>query len=321
MLPRQRTKGGTSKLSRGDMSSLVIGIVAILHVLGVVLFVILRFHRLGWRKEYLIPILCVPVFGPVMAFTIDLLHVLNHPGTRPVELEALKLEENVYWNAIEEPQDDPSVIPLEEAILINDKLTRRQVVLDTFRHDAAGYLDVLLLARGDEDTDTTHYATIRITKIHRRFQLALQECAVQHEADPLDTMVLEKYLRLLEEYIASPLPDELMLRRQKAVYAGLLDEKLALTPNDHSTVLRKLRYCIANKEDIAGARALADQLQQNWPEDEQTWIESLRLCVERHDRGSLELTLSRMRAAPVSWTRQGREAVAPWLPIEEKIPA
>lgn len=300
------------------MSSLVIGIVAILHILGAVLFLILRFHRMGWRKEYLIPILCVPVFGPLMAFTVDLLHVLNHPGTRPVELEALKLEENVYWNAIEEPQDDPSVIPLEEAILINDKLTRRQVVLDTFRHDASGYLDVLLLARGDEDTDTTHYATIRITKMHRKFQLALQECAVQHEAEPQNAAVVERYLRLLEDYIASPLPDELMLRRQKAVYARLLDEKLALAPNDHGTILRKLRYSITNREDIDGAQALAEQLQRNWPEDEQTWIQSLRLCVERHDPRGLESTLSRMQSAAVNWTRQGREAVAPWLPVQEK---
>jgi hypothetical protein len=303
------------------MSSLVIGVVALVHVIGALLFIILRFQRLGWRKEYLIPILCVPVFGPLLAVTIDLMHAFGHPGSRPVELEAFKLEQNVYWNAIEEPQADPSVVPLEEAILINDTQTRRQVVLDTFRHDAFGYLDVLLLARDDKDTDTTHYATIRITKIHRQFQLALQQYARQHEADPEDMGVLEKYLNLLEEYIASPLPDELILRRQKAVYARLLDEKLAVVPNDHGTILRKLRYCITNKEDLPAAQALANQLKRHWPQDEQTWIESLRLCVERHDREGLETTLNEMRSAPVNWTRQGRATVAPWLPMEANAPA
>src|SRR5512143_3244328 len=163
------------------MSNIIIGSVLVFHVIAALLFLVLRFGRLGWRKEYLIPILCVPVFGPLLAFTIDLMHILGHPGTNPVELEALKLGQNVYWNTVEGPQEDPSVVPLEEAILINDEHVRREAVLDTFGQDAFGYLDVLLLARDDEDIDTTHYATIRITKIHRQFQLALQQCAVKHE--------------------------------------------------------------------------------------------------------------------------------------------
>ena len=147
------------------MGNPVIWVLAIAHVLGCIVFLTLRFGRLGRRKEYLVPILCIPVFGPLLAFTIDLMHVLGPPGLRPVEVEALKLEQNVYWNSIKEPEEDPSVVPLEEAILINDKHTRREMVLDTFRHDSFSYLDVLLLARDNEDTDTTHYATIRITKI------------------------------------------------------------------------------------------------------------------------------------------------------------
>ncbi len=303
------------------MSELVIEVVVLLHLVGAILFLVLRFGQLGWRKEYLIPILCVPVFGPLLAFTIDLMLRFGHPGSRPLELEALKLEQNVYWNTIEEQQENPSVVPLEEAILINDKHTRREAVLGTFGHNAFGYLDVLLLARDDVDTDTTHYATIRITKMHRQFQLALQQCAVEHEENPRDLPILDKYLKLLEEYIASPLPDELMLLRQKEVYGRLLDEKLALVRNDHETLLRKLRYCIANKDNLADAGALAGQLKQHWPEDEQTWIESLHLCVERHDREALEATLREMQSAPVGWTREGRAAVAPWLPVEEKAPA
>ena len=303
------------------MGNPVIWVLVVAHVLGCIVFLTLRFGRLGRRKEYLVPILCIPVFGPLLAFTIDLMHVFGNPGLRPVEVEALKLEQNVYWNSIKEPEEDPSVVPLEEAILINDKHTRREMVLDTFRHDSFSYLDVLLLARDNEDTDTTHYATIRITKIRRQYQLALQQCAVEHEKDPEDQAILDKYLRLLEDYIASPLPDDLMLRRQKVVYARLLDKKLALVPNDRHTMLRKLRHYITMKDDYSAAQALADQLKERWPEDEQIWIESLRLCVEWHDQDGLEATLQQMQAAPIIWTRQGRTQVSPWLPVEEKDPA
>ena len=303
------------------MSSSVIWALALAHLIGSLLFLTLRFGRLDHRKEYLVPILCIPVFGPLLALTIDLVHIFGQPGSKPLELEALRLEQNVYWNSIEERPEDPSVVPLEEAMLINDRQTRRKVVLDTFRDDSFNYLDVLLLARGNEDTDTTHYATIRITKIHSQFQLALQQCAVEHEREPENLAVLNKYLHLLEEYIASPLPDDLMLRRQQGVYARLLDKKLALVPNDRHTMLRKLRHCITMRDDYAAAVALAEQLKQCWPEDEQNWIESLRLCVEYHDQEGLEATLRQMRSAPVAWTREGRALVGPWLPAEEKDPA
>jgi hypothetical protein len=302
------------------MNYSVIWILLLVHVVGALLFLLLRYGRLERRKEYLVPILCVPVFGPILAFTIDLLYVFGKPASKEIGVEALKLEQNVYWNSIKTP-DGPSVVPLEEAILIDDKHTRRDLVLDTFRHDAFSYLDVLMLARDNEDADTTHYATIRITKIHRKYQLELQRCAVEHEKDPQNLAVLNRYLDLLEEYITSPLPDELMLRRQKMVYAGLLDEKLALQPGDHSTMLRKLRHYTTEKEDFAAAQALADQLQRRWPSDEEVWIESLRLCVECHDRERLEATIQKMQLAPISWTRQGRAQVRPWLPVEQKEPA
>jgi hypothetical protein len=302
------------------MSNSVIWILVLVHVIGALLFLVFRYGRLDRRKEYLVPILCVPVFGPLLAFTIDLLYIFGKPASKEIGVEALKLEQNVYWNSIKTP-DGPSVVPLEEAILIDDKHTRRELVLDTFRHDAFRYLDVLMLARDNEDADTTHYATIRITKIHRKYQLALQQYAVEHEKDPQNLAVLNGYLDLLEEYISSPLPDELMLRRQKMVYAGLLDQKLALQPGDHSTMLRKLRYYTTAKEDFGAARALADQLQQRCPADEDVWTESLRLCVECHDRERLEATIERMQSAPINWTRQGRALVRPWLPIEEKQPA
>lgn len=303
------------------MTSLVVWILILVHLVGALLFIVLRFGRLGRRKEYIIPILLVPVFGPLLAFTVDLMYSIGHPGTRPVEVEALKLENNVYWNSVEQPGEDPSVVPLEEAILINDKHTRREEVLSTFRHDSLSYLDVLLLARDNEDIDTTHYATIRITKIHRQFQLALQQCASEHQRDPDNLAVINKYLDLLEKYLASPLPDELMVRRQREVYGRLLDEKLVLVPGDRTTMLRRLHHRISMKDNYAAARVLADQLRQRWPEDEHTWIESLRLYVEWHDRDRLQATLQEMRSAPISWTREGRTIVAPWLTLEEQQPA
>jgi hypothetical protein len=62
--------------------------------------------KIHGRKEYIIPILLVPVFGPLLAATIELLFLLENPASKPVELESLKSGHNLIWA--------PSIIQQDE---------------------------------------------------------------------------------------------------------------------------------------------------------------------------------------------------------------
>jgi hypothetical protein len=258
----------------------------------------------------------VPLFGPLMALTIEILFRIKNPGTTPVELESMHFEPDIYWSTFSQvKEEDDDVIPLEEAILINDIKVRRKAVFNTFRGDARNYLDVLMVARNNEDTDTTHYATIQISKIQRDFQLKLQDLAAKFEKDPCNQDLLDEYIELLNIYLQSPLPEKSILRHQQQVFADLLDRKLALMPNDRQALIRKLRNTTTLKEDFDAALALMDQLKQSWPEDEITWIEILRACVEWKDSERCRETVDEIKQQKIRWTKRGREQVRPWVKV------
>jgi hypothetical protein len=263
--------------------------------------------------EYVIPVLLVPLFGPLLAITIALLYRVNHPGTRPVELESVRGERDTFWASLASARNDDAAVPLEEAILLNDRDTRRQAVLSTFRADSFKYLDVLMMARNDEDVDTTHYATIQITKIQRRFQLALQRYALRSEEEPHNLELLDAYIDLLGTYLDSSLPEKSLLRHQREVYAGLLDRRLALAGDDRGTLVKKLHNCTDIGEDYSCALEVIGQLKAKWPNDEQTWIETLRTFVEWKDAGQINETIQAMQTHKIRWTRWGREQVSSWV--------
>jgi len=267
------------------------------------------------RREYRIPVFFLLGFGPLIAITIDILDRTGRLGKRPFELETVKAEHDIFWASIAARKDDQDAVPLEEAILLNDRQTRRKAVLSTFRDEAFRYLDVLMLARNDEDADTTHYATIQITKIQREFQLKLQKFAVEHEKDPQNLALLDEYIALLETYLQSRLPEKSILRHQQEVFDRLLDERLALVPDDKMTLIRKLRNWTDIRENYPAVLQLIERLKKTWPDDELVWIESLRAFVEWKDSARIQQITNEMKSRKVQWTKWGRQQISPWVQV------
>lgn len=294
---------------------LIILLLVIIHITGAFFLLAGPSRRLHGRKEYLIPVLLVPLFGPLMAVTIEVIHLMDHSGTKPVDLESMRIENDIYWKKFMRSQDEEDVIPLEEAILLSDISTRRKAMLHTFREDSFNYLDVLMTARQNEDVDTTHYATIQISKIQRQFQLELQRYSVACQDDPENPALLGEYIELLGKYIESALPEESILNRQRHIYAELLDKKLSLVPDDKKTLMRKLRNCVNLKEDYPTTLEVIQTLKSSWPEDEHVWIEILRAYVEWQDQERYLQVVSEMQRTNIDWTKQGRELVSPWVQV------
>lgn len=295
------------------MNLYILFILILLHFVLAFLCLLHPKSHLRDRQEYRIPILLVPIFGPLMGLMIDALFLLDAPGTKPVELEPLRLDNDIYWTPFAKMPEDKDVIPLEEAILINNTKSRRKAVLSTFQDDSLKYLDILMVARSNDDVDTTHYATIQISKIQRQFQLKLQKYAAAYEKDPDNPVLLDEYIDLLGRYLQSPLVEKSILIHQRQVYQGLLNHKLTQAPNDRDTLIRKLRNSTDLREDYVSVLAIVDLLKQKWPAEEETWIEALRACVEWCDTERVGMVVQEMQTQKVNWTKRGREQVRPWV--------
>lgn len=285
----------------------------VIHVLLslICVFIILS-GKTTLRKEQIIPMLLLPFFGPFMVLVIEFLNVLGEQGNRPIDLEHLDTSKDILWKALKNYHEKGDLVPLEEAILINDVKTRRKFMLETLYDDPMKYWDVIMLAKNNPDVETSHYATTTIAYVQKRFQVSMQELAVEVEKNPDDIEMLNKYLETIKKYLESGLLEEHLLRNLRIVYGKNLDKKLAKVENDKFSLAEKIRNCIELR-DYTAAYETCDLLVNYWPEDEQSWIEAVRVCIEGEDTTLLKQRLLEIQARKINWTQHGKEQIAPWL--------
>ena len=277
----------------------------------VCVLLILR-EKTSLRKEHLVPIILLPIAGPGMALTIELLNILGKEGKTPLPLAQVSPEEDILWTTLKSYHEKGDIVPLEEAILIDDPKTRRKFMLQTLYEDPLKYLDILMLAKNNDDVETSHYATTTIANAQRKFHLATQNLAEEVQKHPENMNALDEYIETLEKYIVSGLLEEHLLRNMRLEYQGVLDRKLARAGIDRQTLIRKLRNSLA-LSDYPSALSASAILKAEWPHDEETWIEAVRVCVEGGDHERLSETLGEIRTSQVNWTRHGKEQVGAWV--------
>ena len=288
-------------------------ILAIVHIVASFIYagVILSGYS-HLRKEYIIPVLLVPIFGPLVALIVDLLVVYGKAGTKSLEIDDGAFADDILWKTLKRFQEQGDLVPLEEALLINDTRTRRKYMLETLYEDPLKYLDILLIAKNNSDVETSHYATTSISYVQRSFQLTIQKSAMEIEKHPNNLELLDDYLRTLANYIESGLLEGHLLKNLRLDYATVLDKKLAKIHNDKDALIEKLRNSI-ELGNYVSAVEVSELLKKYYPEDEETWIEAIRVCVEGNDREKLAETIVEMQNQIVLWTEVGREQIAPWL--------
>lgn len=264
------------------------------------------------RKEQIPVIFFIPVFGPLIALVIEQMHLWKKQGTKPISLEPLDLGNDILWVSLKSFRENSDIVPLEEAILINDVKVRRRLMLETLYTDPLKYLDILNIAKYNDDVETSHYATTTIAKAQKDFQLSIQKLAVAAENDPENVSVLDEYIDAIEKYIESGLLEEHLLRNLRIVYSKALDAKLDRPGADLETYIKKARNC-SNLGEYNLAFEIGNLMISNWPDDENSWIESVRMCIESKDGSRLREITSKMSGQKIDWTKSGRESVKAWL--------
>jgi len=247
-----------------------------------------------------------------LALTIEYMIYSGKQGRRSPDLESLGLDDNILWVTLKSFHDKGDLVPLEEAVLIDEVEIRRKSMLETLYADPVKYLDVLSTAKYNEDIEISHYATTTISKTQRNFQLSIQRAALELERHPDDHKALDTYIDSLGSYIQSGLLEEELLRNIRIVYSKALDRKLEIARNDKHALTEKLRNAVELK-DISTAVNVCHLLKEYWPDDEQTWIEALRVCVEGRDGQELTKTIEEIQRREIIWTETGKEQVGLWL--------
>ena len=263
------------------------------------------------RNEFIAILLFIPIFGFIAGLAVELYYKLAGSKQEPVEIPNLALDNDIYWKPVKVRQEETNLVPLEEAISINNTATRRKLMLESLYDNPSKYIDVLMEARKNDDIETVHYASTTISKIQHDFQLEIQHLSVEVENNPDDIKLLDQYIDTIQQYIDCDILEDYLLKRQRLLFHEALVKRIDQVGIDKETLKKKIN----NNMALGNYQAALDDsslLRELWSEDEQAWIESLRVCVESQDIQKLNEVIEEMDALPIQWSNANHKLIQEW---------
>lgn len=154
-------------------------------------------------EGYFAPVmLLVPLWGPLCVLLLHTSNRLTGGCLREQTLEKLHINEEIHKSIlVADDEGEDTVVPLEEALLVDSPAQKRKLILSVLTDDPAGYYDLLQQARMDNDSEVVHYASTALSQITKEADLKLQKLEQRYAAAPDDAAVLEEYCDYLESYL------------------------------------------------------------------------------------------------------------------------
>ena len=298
------------------MISLVIAVALLLiHTLVcLVLWTLVKLGMLPVRGHMLPVMVLVPLWGPLLLVLCARGEAFGdalEDGT----LESLRLNDAIPRGMqVQVREGDAGVVPLEEALIVNDPSDRRRLMLSMLTDDPDAYLAQLQAAKLNDDVEVAHYAATAVAQISKESDLKLQQLERAFKTDP-STENLDAYCDYLGTYLDSGLAEGRVAQIQRQQYARLLARRCE---REDGAVLR-IRYAtaLADAGELDEAEAVITQLVAEVPDEQEVWMLCLRLAVMRRDGEAVQQVIDAIDNQHVYLSAENREKLAFWRDGEE----
>lgn len=299
------------------MISLVVSAVLLLiHVLVcLVLWTLMKLGLLPVRGHMLAVMVLVPLWGPLLVVLLSVRSAVFGDDLKDATLEALRINDDMHRSMLVQGREgDDGVVPLEEALIVNDPGDRRRLMLSMLTEDPDAYLAQLQAAKLNDDVEVAHYAATAVAQISKESDLKLQQLERASKTDP-SAQNLNAYCDYLGTYLASGLAEGRVAQIQRQQYARLLARRCE---REDGLALR-VRYAtaLADAGEVDEAEDVAERLVADTPDEQDVWMLCLRLAVLRHDGEMVRWVIDAVDKQHVYLSAENREKLAFWREGEE----
>lgn len=298
------------------MISLVIAAALLLiHTLVcLVLWTLVKLGILPVRGHMLPVMVLVPLWGPLLLVLCARGEAFGdalEDGT----LESLRLNDAIRRGMqVQVREGDAGVVPLEEALIVNDPSDRRRLMLSMLTEEPDAYLAQLQAAKLNDDVEVAHYAATAVAQISKESDLKLQQLERVFKTDP-SAQNLDAYCDYLGEYLASGLAEGRVEQIQRQQYARLLARRCER--EDGAALRTRYATALADAGELDEAEAVATQLVAEVPDEQEAWMLCLRLAVMRRDGEAVQQVIDAIDNQHVYLSAENREKLAFWRDGEE----
>ena len=289
---------------------IVILVFLMLHLLCLcVLTFLVRIRKLTIPGVWLLAAVFLPLWGELAGLACHYMWKTGKGGRRETDVDKRE-NDGIIENIEAENENRLGVIPLEEALRINDSAVRRTMIMDILNQQPEEYIGLLKEAGSNEDAEVVHYATTAMSELSKDYDLKLQSLEAEYARDPGDINVLEEYVTFLEEYLKKDFAQGQFLTMQRIQYSRLLDRLIA-EKGSLSLHCKKIENELELKNYGEASRILS-MIEERWGDREPVILLRIRCCAEEGNRSELKNLIEKIEEQGIYLTSEGKAVMEFW---------
>lgn len=264
-------------------------------------------------KRYLmIPVIFVPPWGFFCVLFLHFQIFMKKENSREIGVEKLKVNAQLYQNNFQlREESDQEIVPLEEALLINDPELRRQLIMNVLNDDPSQYMEVLEQARMNEDVEVVHYAITAMVELSKEYDNRLQKLERRYAGNPDDPQILDEYCDFMEEYLKQGILEKQIEQMQRNQYTQLLEKQLRRKKSLHTCVCLAENFMKLKEYDEAGK--ILNIMNETWHRSEEYWVHRIWWLSAQKMGKELQKSLNQMKEEHIYLSSESKEALALWV--------
>lgn len=253
-------------------------VLVLLHIIAcIIIWFLTKAERLKMNPAMMPVVVCIPVFGELCAVAIHVIVRTGNDGRSKIYRDGRRAASKEEDEVELKPEEQQLVVPLEEALVLNENSVRRTLIMDILTDNPDDYLNVLNQARLNEDTEVVHYAVTAVTELTKQYDLQLQKLEADYAEHPGSREILDRYIYFLKDYIEKEIAQGQYLLIQRNQLDGLLKKRLRKEAD-----IELFELLIDNEIELrmfSDAGIALEQMERHWPRAEQTWLMRLKYYV------------------------------------------
>jgi hypothetical protein len=277
-------------------------------------FILLKTKRMQLPLFYIVFPIALPFLGYILLWGLNRSVQKDESDLSLVQgdfEEWFDVDDTQKMSRVESAYDHvEEIIPLEEALVLQDKEVSRWMLMEIVSRAPAKFIDLLFLARQDEDTEVVHYATTLIAEISRQYDIRLQTLDKKHQENPSDYRILAEYCAVLAAYLQKNLVTKRMEEVLRKDYSHLLEKKLQ-QKEQLSDYVKLIENELLLKRYESVEKYL-NTISQNWPQQEEIYMLYLRYYFETRQGERLEELVEAIKNGSIYISKANRERLAFW---------
>ncbi|WP_219967808.1 hypothetical protein [Streptococcus gordonii] len=277
-------------------------------------FILLKTKRMQLPFFYIVFPIALPFLGYILLWGLNRSIRKDESDLSLVQgdfEEWFDVDDTQKMSRVESAYDHvEEIIPLEEALVLQDKEVSRWMLMEIVSRAPAKFIDLLFLARQDEDTEVVHYATTLIAEISRQYDIRLQTLDKKHQENPSDYRILAEYCAVLAAYLQKNLVTKRMEEVLRKDYSHLLEKKLQ-QKEQLSDYVKLIENELLLKRYESVEKYL-NTISQKWPQQEEIYMLYLRYYFETRQGERLEELVEAIKNGSIYISKANRERLAFW---------